>query len=128
MYYLYASIIYNPLVPVPIIHIFLFYIFKAPKTVRLHAGKLARSPGGLPQQSQSSQWDSIIKFLDSLMDRLRENHVRAILFFLSSFIEFNYYIRIYAFSLWSFKFYVFCTGAHSPPPEHVSINGQYQYA
>ncbi|KAJ9702125.1 hypothetical protein PVL29_004049 [Vitis rotundifolia] len=48
---------------------------QAPKTVRLHAGKSARSPGGLPQQSQSSQWDSIIKFLDSLMDHLQENHV-----------------------------------------------------
>ncbi|WJZ84936.1 hypothetical protein VitviT2T_004510 [Vitis vinifera] len=48
---------------------------QAPKTVRLHAGKSARSPGGLPQQSQSSQWDSIIKFLDSLMDRLLGNHV-----------------------------------------------------
>ncbi|XWS70176.1 hypothetical protein CRYUN_Cryun03dG0026300 [Craigia yunnanensis] len=29
----------------------------------------------LPQQSPSSQWDSIIKFLDSLMGRLHENHV-----------------------------------------------------
>ena len=59
---------------------FILIIFKAPKIVR-HAGKLSRSPRGLPQQSQSSQWDSIIKFLDSLMDRLRGNHVCAILFF-----------------------------------------------
>ncbi|RVX17395.1 Myosin-15 [Vitis vinifera] len=53
-------------------------VAQAPKTVRLHAGKSARSPGGLPQQSQSSQWDSIIKFLDSLMDRLLGNHLFAL--------------------------------------------------
>ncbi|KAK8513690.1 hypothetical protein V6N13_002418 [Hibiscus sabdariffa] len=47
---------------------------QVPKNARMLAGK-SRSPGGLPQQSPSSQWDSIIKFLDSLMDRLRENHV-----------------------------------------------------
>ncbi|XP_027081188.2 myosin-15 isoform X2 [Coffea eugenioides] len=48
---------------------------QAPKNQRVHGGKLSRSPGGVPQQSPSSQWDSIIKFLDSLMSRLRENHV-----------------------------------------------------
>ncbi|KAK8581891.1 hypothetical protein V6N13_144886 [Hibiscus sabdariffa] len=47
---------------------------QVPKNARMLAGK-SRSPGGLPQQSPSSQWDSIIKFLDSLMNRLRENHV-----------------------------------------------------
>ncbi|KAH7574460.1 hypothetical protein JRO89_XS03G0299300 [Xanthoceras sorbifolium] len=48
---------------------------QVPKTARVHAGKSSRSPGGVPQQSHSSQWDSIIKFLDSLMSRLRENYV-----------------------------------------------------
>ncbi|KAJ6361736.1 hypothetical protein OIU78_002208 [Salix suchowensis] len=47
---------------------------QAPKSAR-HAGKSSRSPSGIPQQAASSQWESIIKFLDSLMDCLRENHV-----------------------------------------------------
>ncbi|KAK8490310.1 hypothetical protein V6N12_012444 [Hibiscus sabdariffa] len=47
---------------------------QVPKNARMLAGK-SRSPGGLTQQSPSSQWDSIIKFLDSLMEHLRENHV-----------------------------------------------------
>ncbi|KDP34022.1 hypothetical protein JCGZ_07593 [Jatropha curcas] len=47
---------------------------QAPKTSR-HAGKTSRSPGGIAQQSPSSQWESIIKFLDTLMGQLRENHV-----------------------------------------------------
>ncbi|KAK6248897.1 hypothetical protein QUC31_020462 [Theobroma cacao] len=47
---------------------------QVPKNARVLAGK-SRSPGGIPQQSPSSQWESIIKFLDSLMGRLRENHV-----------------------------------------------------
>ncbi|XP_059642620.1 myosin-15 [Cornus florida] len=47
---------------------------QAPKN-RMHGGKSSRSPGGVQQQSPSSQWDSIIKFLDSLMSRLRGNHV-----------------------------------------------------
>ncbi|WCJ29303.1 myosin putative [Euphorbia peplus] len=47
---------------------------QAPKTSR-HAGKTSRSPTGIPQQLPSSQWESIIKFLDSFMGRLRENHV-----------------------------------------------------
>lgn len=50
-------------------------ILKAPKASRGIAGKSSRSPGGVPQQSPSSQWESILKFLDSLMSRLRENHV-----------------------------------------------------
>lgn len=53
---------------------YLLSIIKAPK-VRVHAGKSSRSPGGVPQQLPSSQWDNIIKFLDSLMSRLRCNHV-----------------------------------------------------
>ncbi|XP_058190972.1 myosin-15 isoform X4 [Rhododendron vialii] len=48
---------------------------QAPKFQRVHGGKSSRSPGSVPQQSPCSQWDSIIRFLDSLMSRLRENHV-----------------------------------------------------
>ncbi|KAF3446114.1 hypothetical protein FNV43_RR11293 [Rhamnella rubrinervis] len=48
---------------------------QAPKNARAHVGKSSRSPGGAPQQSPGSQWDNIIKFLDSLMSQLRENHV-----------------------------------------------------
>ncbi|PIA43173.1 hypothetical protein AQUCO_02000543v1 [Aquilegia coerulea] len=48
---------------------------QAPKTVRAHTGKPSRSPGGVPQPSLSSHWDSIIKFLDSLLSRLRGNYV-----------------------------------------------------
>ncbi|XP_077236357.1 myosin isoform X2 [Tasmannia lanceolata] len=48
---------------------------QAPKTVRGPTGKSSRSPGGVTQQSLSSHWESIIKFLDSLLTRLRENYV-----------------------------------------------------
>ncbi|KAJ8542159.1 hypothetical protein K7X08_017025 [Anisodus acutangulus] len=48
---------------------------QAPKIQRVHGGKSTRSPGGIPQQASSSQWDSIIKFLDSFLSRLRGNHV-----------------------------------------------------
>lgn len=48
---------------------------QAPKSGRVHAGKSSKSPGGAPQQTPSSQWDSIIQFLDSLMSHLSENHV-----------------------------------------------------
>ncbi|XP_021676853.2 myosin-15 isoform X1 [Hevea brasiliensis] len=47
---------------------------QAPKSSR-HTGKASRSPGGIPQQAHNSHWESIIKFLDSLMGRLRENYV-----------------------------------------------------
>ncbi|KAL6216868.1 hypothetical protein ACLB2K_010086 [Fragaria x ananassa] len=47
---------------------------QAPKAARVHAGK-SRSPGNAPQQLPGSQWDNIIKFLDTLMIRLRGNHV-----------------------------------------------------
>lgn len=50
------------------------FICQAPKAARVHAGKSSRSPG-VPQLSTSSPWDNIIKFLDSLMSQLRENHV-----------------------------------------------------
>ncbi|KAL5698271.1 hypothetical protein ACHQM5_029334 [Ranunculus cassubicifolius] len=48
---------------------------QAPKTVRVSTGKPSRSPGGVLQPSLSSHWDSIIKFLDSLLNRLRGNFV-----------------------------------------------------
>ncbi|XP_058078389.1 myosin-15 isoform X2 [Magnolia sinica] len=48
---------------------------QAPKSTRVSTGKLSKSPGGAGQQSLTSHWDSIINFLDSLMARLRENHV-----------------------------------------------------
>ncbi|XP_061370136.1 myosin-15-like, partial [Gastrolobium bilobum] len=48
---------------------------QAPKTGRGHGGKSSRSPGGLPQQSSGGQWSNIVKFLDSIMDKLRRNHV-----------------------------------------------------
>ncbi|KAJ1442831.1 P-loop containing nucleoside triphosphate hydrolase [Sesbania bispinosa] len=48
---------------------------QTPKTGRAHGGKSSRSPGGLPQQSSGGQWGNIVKFLDSLMGKLRENHV-----------------------------------------------------
>ncbi|KAF2304267.1 hypothetical protein GH714_029027 [Hevea brasiliensis] len=47
---------------------------QAPKSSR-HTGKASRSPGGIPQQAHNSHWESIIKFLDFLMGRLRENYV-----------------------------------------------------
>ncbi|XP_055960444.1 myosin-15 isoform X2 [Mercurialis annua] len=47
---------------------------QAPRSSR-HAGKASRSPGGIPQQAANSPWESINKFLDSLMDRLRANYV-----------------------------------------------------
>ncbi|KAL0311809.1 UNVERIFIED_CONTAM: protein OPAQUE1 [Sesamum radiatum] len=53
----------------------LFLVEKAPRNQRVHGGKSSRSPGGVSQQSPSSEWDSILKFLDSLMSRLRGNHV-----------------------------------------------------
>ena len=97
---------------------------KAPKTVRLHAGKSARSPGGLPQQSQSSQWDSIIKFLDSLMDRLLGNHVCATLFFLLS-VSLNLIIisEYVVFHHGVPTFISICYLVYMPPPEHVSSDG-----
>ncbi|KAL6212224.1 hypothetical protein ACLB2K_017445 [Fragaria x ananassa] len=47
---------------------------QGPKAARVHAGK-SRSPGNAPQQLPGSQWDNIIKFLDTLMIRLHGNHV-----------------------------------------------------
>ncbi|XP_057524862.1 myosin-15 [Amaranthus tricolor] len=51
----------------------LAHCIQAPKATR--GGKSSRSPGGVPQQLLINQWDSIVKFLDSLMNRLRDNHV-----------------------------------------------------
>ncbi|CAN1217160.1 XI-I [Linum perenne] len=61
----------------------LAFCIQAPKNVR-NAGKNSRSPAGIPQQSPGSQWDGIINFLDSLMDRLRGNHVPS--FFIQKLI------------------------------------------
>ncbi|KAJ9183640.1 hypothetical protein P3X46_007465 [Hevea brasiliensis] len=47
---------------------------QAPKSSR-QAGKLSRSPGGVPQQAHNSVWESIIKFLDSLVGHLHEKYV-----------------------------------------------------
>ncbi|PQP99256.1 myosin-15 [Prunus yedoensis var. nudiflora] len=57
---------------------------QAPKAARVHAGKSSRSPGNAPQQLPGSQWDDIIKFLDTLMSRLRGNYVP--LFFIRKLI------------------------------------------
>lgn len=46
----------------------------------MQGSKSSRSPGGIPQQLSGGQWDNIVKFLDSLMSKLRGNHVRFILF------------------------------------------------
>ncbi|XP_021738908.1 myosin-15-like [Chenopodium quinoa] len=64
----------------------------APKTAR--GGKSSRSPGGVPQQLTSNQWDSIIQFLDSLMSHLHKNHVpsffiRKLITQVFSFININ---------------------------------------
>ncbi|KAM7507421.1 hypothetical protein LguiA_017874 [Lonicera macranthoides] len=48
---------------------------QAPKIQRVHGGKTSRSPGSNSQQSPNNQWENIITFLDSLMNRLRGNHV-----------------------------------------------------
>ncbi|OVA08348.1 IQ motif [Macleaya cordata] len=48
---------------------------QAPKNVSRRHVKYSKSPEGVPQQSLSSHWDRIIKFLDSLMSHLRENYV-----------------------------------------------------
>ncbi|XP_031498331.1 protein OPAQUE1 isoform X2 [Nymphaea colorata] len=52
---------------------------QAPKTAKVPPGKTSRSSLGSSQQSLSSHWDNIIKFLDSLMDSLRENYVPSFL-------------------------------------------------
>ncbi|KAL4195806.1 hypothetical protein AMTRI_Chr04g180180 [Amborella trichopoda] len=52
---------------------------QAPKATRASSARASKSPGGASQLSLSSHWDSIIKFLDSLLGRLRENHVPSFL-------------------------------------------------
>ncbi|KAK1263845.1 hypothetical protein QJS04_geneDACA013490 [Acorus gramineus] len=59
----------------------------APKTTRGSTGRLSKSPGGVTQQPLSSHWDGIIRFLDSLMARLRQNYA------LSQFICFSLLLR-----------------------------------
>nr|CAD1838020.1 unnamed protein product [Ananas comosus var. bracteatus] len=48
---------------------------QAPKATRGVSGRRSRSPEGSVQQPLSTHWDRIIKFLDSLMDRLHKNFV-----------------------------------------------------
>ncbi|KAK4397650.1 Myosin-15 [Sesamum angolense] len=62
----------------------------APRNQRVHGGKPSRSPAGVSQQSPSSEWDSILKFLDSLMSRLRGNHVSILVLFLHFYSEADY--------------------------------------
>ncbi|KAM6541919.1 hypothetical protein CsatB_006366 [Cannabis sativa] len=53
------------------------FCIQAPKNSRVH-GKSSKSPssgGPQPAAAPGNQWDNIIKFLDSLMDQLRKNHV-----------------------------------------------------
>jgi myosin-5 len=48
---------------------------KAPKLARGSSGRRASSPDVAIQQPISTHWDRIVKFLDSLMDRLHKNFV-----------------------------------------------------
>ncbi|EEE50904.1 hypothetical protein OsJ_31412 [Oryza sativa Japonica Group] len=48
---------------------------QAPKLARGGSGRRSRSPDVTLQQPISAHWDRIIKFLDSLMDRLHKNFV-----------------------------------------------------
>ncbi|KAG0499464.1 hypothetical protein HPP92_004155 [Vanilla planifolia] len=49
---------------------------QAPKSTRGSSGRTLKSPGGtITQQPLSNHWDRIIKFLDSLMNRLQKNYV-----------------------------------------------------
>jgi len=48
---------------------------KAPKLARGGSGRRSRSPDVALQQPISTHWDRIVKFLDSLMDRLHKNFV-----------------------------------------------------
>ncbi|XP_066375034.1 protein OPAQUE1-like isoform X2 [Miscanthus floridulus] len=48
---------------------------QAPKLARGGSGRRSRSPDVALQQPISSHWDRIVKFLDSLMDRLHKNFV-----------------------------------------------------
>lgn len=48
---------------------------QAPKIARAPAGRNSKSPGNGGQQPLNNHWDSITKFLDSLVIRLRQNYV-----------------------------------------------------
>ncbi|KAF8723303.1 hypothetical protein HU200_021824 [Digitaria exilis] len=48
---------------------------QAPKLARGGSGRRSRSPGVATQQPISTHWDRIVKFLDSLMDRLHKDFV-----------------------------------------------------
>lgn len=48
---------------------------QAPKATRAQTGKASKSPGVGAQPPPNSHWDNIVKFLNLLMDTLRENYV-----------------------------------------------------
>uniref|UniRef100_A0A0D9XJC5 Myosin motor domain-containing protein n=1 Tax=Leersia perrieri TaxID=77586 RepID=A0A0D9XJC5_9ORYZ len=50
---------------------------KAPKLARGGGGRRSRSPDVALQQPISAHWDRIVKFLDSLMDRLHKNFLAS---------------------------------------------------
>ncbi|THU57836.1 hypothetical protein C4D60_Mb03t07760 [Musa balbisiana] len=50
-------------------------LLKAPKSTRGPSVRTSKSPGGVAQPPLNTHWDRIVRFLDTLMDRLRENFV-----------------------------------------------------
>ncbi|URD93545.1 DIL domain [Musa troglodytarum] len=48
---------------------------QAPKSTRGPSVRTSKSPGGVAQPPLNTHWDRIVRFLDTLMDRLRENFV-----------------------------------------------------
>ncbi|CAL9171600.1 unnamed protein product [Musa hybrid cultivar] len=48
---------------------------QAPKSTRGPSVRTSKSPGGVAQPPLNTHWDRIVRFLDALMDRLRENFV-----------------------------------------------------
>ncbi|WOL20211.1 myosin-15 isoform X1 [Canna indica] len=51
------------------------FCIQAPKSTRGSTLKTSKSPGSVPQLQPNIHWEQIIKFLDSLMEQLRENFV-----------------------------------------------------
>jgi len=77
----------------------------------MQGAKLSRSPRGIPQQSSSGPWDNIVKFLDSLMSKLRGNHVRFIVLVVFDFV--NVFDSLYTFLHLLYSFIlslISCTG------------------
>ncbi|XP_042384069.1 protein OPAQUE1-like [Zingiber officinale] len=63
---------------------------QAPKSTQGPTIRPSKSPGGVAQPLSNTNWDLIIKFLDSLMERLRENFVPS--FFIRKLV-----IQLFAF-------------------------------